>query len=121
MTPQPVSELDLPNLNTIGLERLEALAAIEEARSQHWLARTDMGYCVTRLHDVTAILRDRRFHSGLSILPQINGVSESDNPRGRRRQSILSMEGDGHARLRRRLGSSNSGSPDICGRIERAE
>jgi cytochrome P450 len=100
MTAQLVHELELPTLNTIGLERLEALAAIEDARSQHWLARTEMGYCVTRLDDVTAILRDKRFHSALSLLPQMAGLPETTE-KGRRRQSILSMEGDGHARLRR--------------------
>ena len=100
MTAQLVHELELPTLNTIGLERLEALAAIEEARSQHWLARTEMGYGVTRLDDVTAILRDKRFHSALSLLPQMAGLPETTE-NGRRRESILSMEGDGHARLRR--------------------
>jgi cytochrome P450 len=100
MTAQLVHELDLPHLNTIGRERFEALAAIEEARSQHWLAKTEMGYCVMRLEDVTTILRDKRFHSALSILPQMAGPAASGYA-GRRRQSILSMEGDGHARLRR--------------------
>ena len=76
------------------------MAAIEEARAQHWLARSDMGYAVTGLSDVTAILRDKRFHSALSMITQIEGIDESDFPQGRR-QSILSMEGDEHARLRR--------------------
>ena len=61
--PQLVSELDLPHLDMMGLERREALDAVEAARSVHWLARTDLGYAVTRLKDVTAILRDQRFHS----------------------------------------------------------
>ncbi len=97
---QLVSELTLPYLDTSGLERVDAMAAIEEARAQHWLARSDMGYAVIGLSDVTAILRDKRFHSALSMITQIEGVDESDFPQGRR-QSILSMEGDGHARLRR--------------------
>jgi cytochrome P450 len=102
VTAQLVHDLELPTLNTIGLERLQALAAIEEARSQHWLARTEMGYCVTRLDDVTAILRDKRFHSALSLLPQMAGLPDDTDVTGRRRQeSILSMEGDSHARLRR--------------------
>jgi len=58
-----------------------------------------MGYCVTRLDDVTAILRDKRFHSALSILPEMSGLDQ--DAVGRRRQSILSMEGEEHARLRR--------------------
>ncbi len=65
--PQLVTELDLPYLDTIGLERRDAIDAIEAARAQHWLARTDMGYSVTGLQDVTAILRDQRFHSALSM------------------------------------------------------
>jgi cytochrome P450 len=100
MTPQRVTDLELPLLNTIGMERLDALAAVQAAQSQHWLARTDMGFTVTHFEDVTAILRDKRFHSALSILPQMNGLPESEYA-DRRSRSILSMEGDGHARLRR--------------------
>jgi cytochrome P450 len=101
MTAQLVHQLELPTLSTIGLERTEALAAVERARSQHWLAQTEMGYSVMRLDDVTAILRDKRFHSALSLLPEMAGLPAGTGATGRRRQSILSMEGDGHARLRR--------------------
>jgi cytochrome P450 len=98
--PQLVSELELPHLATIGLERHDAIEAIEAAQAQHWLARTDMGYSVTRLQDVTAILRDKRFHSALSMVqraPELVGTPYAES----RRQSILTMEGDDHARLRR--------------------
>jgi cytochrome P450 len=97
---QLVSELELPYLATIGLERHDAIEAIGVARAQHWLARTDMGYSVTRLQDVTAILRDKRFHSALSIVqraPELQASSYGPT----RRNSILTMEGDDHARLRR--------------------
>ena len=63
-----VTELELPYLSTIGLERADAIEAVKEARAQHWLARTEMGFSVTRLEDVTAILRDKRFHSALSMI-----------------------------------------------------
>jgi cytochrome P450 len=98
--PQLVSDLKLPFLDTVGLERREAQDAIEAARAVHWLARTDLGYSVTRQQDVTAVLRDQRFHSALSMIersPELQGAS----PRGRRGESILTMEGPGHARLRR--------------------
>jgi cytochrome P450 len=97
--PQPVSELDLPYLETIGLERVDAIEAIAAARARHWLARTELGYSVTRLEDVTAILRDQRFHSALSVIreaPELQGTGYGD-----RGESILSMEGEPHARLRR--------------------
>ncbi|HEY1827529.1 MAG TPA: hypothetical protein VGF87_05880, partial [Acidimicrobiales bacterium] len=99
MGPQRADELELPYLNTLGLDRVEARAAVEAARAQHWLARTEMGYSVMRLDDVTAILRDQRFHSALSVLPSMEGLDAERFPPSRR-QSILTMEGDGHARLR---------------------
>ena len=98
--PQLVTELDLPVLDTVGLDRQDAIDAIEAARAHHWLARTEVGYSVTRFADVTAILRDKRFHSALSMLPRMSGIEDSGYM-ANRRQSILSMEGDEHARLRR--------------------
>jgi cytochrome P450 len=97
---QLVSELELPYLETIGLERADAIAAVKEARAQHWLARTDMGYSVTRYEDVTAILRDKRFHSALSMLQRNPDLADTGWA-ANRRQSILTMEGENHARLRR--------------------
>lgn len=98
--PQLVTELELPFLDTVGMERQDAIEAIEAAQAQHWLARTAVGYSVTHYADVTAILRDRRFHSALSMLPRMSGLEDSGYMT-RRRQSILSMEGEAHARLRR--------------------
>jgi cytochrome P450 len=98
--PQLVTELDLPVLDTLGMDRQDAIDAIEAARAQHWLARTEVGYSVTRFSDVTAILRDKRFHSALSMLPRMSGIEDSGYME-QRRQSILSMEGEEHARLRR--------------------
>ena len=100
MTAQLVHELELPLLQTLGLERPDAMAAVEVAQAQNWLAKMEIGYCVTRLEDVTAILRDKRFHSALSLLPQMSGLPELAEETSRR-ESILSMEGEEHARLRR--------------------
>ena len=99
--PQLVTELDLPSLDLIGLERHEAVTAIAAARAVHWLARNEVGYTVTRLQDVTAVLRDQRFHSALSMIEQSPEFEGSSYGGGQRRQSILTMEGEGHARLRR--------------------
>lgn len=93
-------ELDLPMLDTIGLERSEALAATAEASRLHWLARTPLGFSVTRHQDAVACLRERRFHSALSLIPQMAGVEAGGYLEGRR-ESILSMEGEEHTRLRR--------------------
>ena len=102
-----VHDLELPELDTFGLGREQARAAMEAARDAHWLARMPMGYTVTRYADVVAILRDRRFHSALSLIPQMAGIDDEDFTR-RRQQSILSMEGDEHARVRRLVAPSFS-------------
>lgn len=84
-----VHDLELPEVDIFNLDREAALLAFEHARQQHWLARMPLGYAVTRHEDVTAILRDRRFHSALSLLPQMSGV---EGPlRSRQTGSILSM------------------------------
>jgi cytochrome P450 len=94
-----VHDLDLPEIDVFNLERSVAVAAFEDAQQHHWLARVPLGYAVTRYEDVTAVLRDRRFHSALSLLPQLSGV---EGPmRARQERSILAVEGAEHTRLRR--------------------
>jgi len=93
-------DLELPELEVAGLERAEVLDLIGRARDRHWLARTPMGFLLTNYRDAVAVLRDRRFHSALSLIPQMAGL-EPDTYMQSRRRSILAMEGDEHARLRR--------------------
>jgi cytochrome P450 len=95
-----VHDLELPEINALDLDRFEAREVLEAVRDQHWLARTPLGYIVTNHADVTAILGDRRFHSALSLLPQMSGVTDTDLS-DRQQRSILAMEGDEHQRLRR--------------------
>jgi cytochrome P450 len=95
----PVHELDLPLYDSIGMEREERLALMAAAREQSWLARTPVGFAVTRYDDAVTMLRDRRFHSALSLIPQLQGME--DTYLEQRRPSILSMEGEPHTRVRR--------------------
>jgi cytochrome P450 len=94
-----VLDLDLPLLDTNGLDRLAAIELASKLSEDHWLARTDLGVAVLRYRDVAAILRDRRFESALS---RLSTVTDADAEHGlARRPSILSSEGDEHTRLRR--------------------
>ena len=95
-----VYELDLPEVDTAGMGRDEAMKAFADARSQHWLAKSPLGFSLSRREDCVSLLRDKRFHNALSLLRQMNGMEPADL-QDQRRQSILSMEGDDHARLRR--------------------
>jgi len=98
-----VHDLDLPEAQFEDLDRDTALALFAELREQHWLARTPLGYVVMRHDDVTALLRDRRFHSALSVITQMAGLSDeqADEFLDGRRDSILTLEGDEHTRLRK--------------------
>jgi len=100
--PTSVWDLEWPTLDTEGLERIEALERAAALSHESWLARTDMGFSALHYDDAVAILRDRRFHSALSQLSRMSGMAEDTNGYlGRRRKSILSMEGDEHTRVRR--------------------
>ncbi len=96
-----VGDLDLPEADLIRpMNRDEWRTTVANARAHHpWLIRTPLGYSITSHEDVVGILRDRRFHSALSLIPQMQGMS--DNGEMNRRPSILSVEGDTHSRLRR--------------------
>jgi len=97
-----VHDLELPAVDTVGMGRDEALALIAVAREQHWLAKTPLGYSVSRQEECVSLLRDRRFHNALALLRQMNGLEPDDeDDADPRRQSILAMEGEDHARLRR--------------------
>jgi cytochrome P450 len=94
----PVDQLDLPYLEIVGTSAEERLARIAAVREQSWLARSDLGYSILRHEDCTAILRDRRWHQLASRIPEMAGFS---NEQMDRRSSILTAEGEEHARLRR--------------------
>ena len=91
MTPTSVHELDLPKLWDRGIGAFDVEAA-RSAWDEHWLAKSRLGYVVTRHEDVNAVLRDRRFYSASS-----RGKASSV----KKRPIILEMDGDEHTRLRR--------------------
>lgn len=93
-----VHELELPEVDLFGLERAEAIEQFNAIRGESWLARMPFGFMVMDYDDVVAILRDRRFHSAISVAPQMQGM---DTIMEQAQPSILSMEGPEHARLRR--------------------
>jgi cytochrome P450 len=91
-------ELDLPTFDG-AISGVYRVGSVDAARDQHWLARSPIGFALTRHEDAVAVLRDRRFHSGMSLIPAMQGMTGTflEN----RRPSLLEMEGDDHTRLRR--------------------
>lgn len=99
MNAKPVAELDLPHLG-IGDDREERLRASLAASRQSWIARGEIGYSILRYDDVVAVLRDKRWHSAIPLVIEMSAEATPEF-KMRRRESILSAEGETHVRLRR--------------------
>ncbi len=94
------SELDLPQITLADGNYEERRALRQSLASDQWLVRNMFGYEVLRYEDATAVLRDQRWHSAVSRIPELMGITNSDFLE-RQQVSILSAEGDMHSRLRR--------------------
>ena len=80
-------------------------AAVHEARERDWYARDDLGLggaALRRGHG--ALLKDRRFRQGNARWPAQNGM-HSGLFAELVGETLLSLEGDDHARIRRLLGA----------------
>ena len=72
------------------------------AREERWWVETSYGWAVLRYAEASALLRDRRFRQGNARWPEQNGI-HSGRFAGWWKETLLSLEGDDHARLRRLL------------------
>ncbi len=72
------------------------------ARDEGWYVETTWGWAVLRHAEAAAVLRDRRFRQGNARWPEQNGI-HSGLFSDWWRETLLSLEGDDHARLRRLL------------------
>lgn len=95
---EPVTHLDLAN------PAFDVTSpAVHEAREQDWYAETPYGWAVLRYEQGQAILKDRRFQQGNARWPAQNGVHDGPFPQWWA-ETLLSLEGPDHLRLRRLLG-----------------
>ena len=94
------AELDLPEITLADGNYEERRALRQSLAGDQWLVRNLFGYEVLRYEDATAVLRDKRWHSAVSRIPELMGITNSDFLE-RQQVSILSAEGDMHSRLRR--------------------
>lgn len=75
---------------------------VHRAQATGWYAETPFGWAILRYEEGTALLKDRRFRQGNGKWPDQNGIH--DGPwREWWQETLLSLEGDGHLRLRRLL------------------
>jgi cytochrome P450 len=94
------SELVLPEITFADGDYEQRRNLRQSLASDHWLVRNLFGYEVIRYDDSTAVLRDKRWHSAVSRIPELMGITNLEFLE-RQQVSILSAEGDMHTRLRR--------------------
>lgn len=82
--------------------RQEFFEISQEISDRSWIARSVLGYGVFRHEDVSAVMRDRRWHSALGLLADLNPYTSADFKR-RRKTSIIAIDGEEHNRLKRIL------------------
>ena len=95
-----VHELDLPTLQLAEGRAAQRMSATSIFPRDAWLAHNMFGFAVWHYDDVTSILRDKRWHSATSRIPELMGVTDQ-RFLDRQQVNILSAEGDVHTRLRR--------------------
>lgn len=96
----PITELDIPRVTFDFADDEEHRNELSRLASQTWIARGALAYPVFTYEDCQAILRDKRWHSAAALATELSGVQDP-RVKERRRESILSAEGDVHTRLRR--------------------
>jgi cytochrome P450 len=101
------SELDLPEITFADGDNELRRKLRQSLAGDHWLVRNPFGYEVLRYEDATAVLRDKRWHSAVSRIPELMGITNKEFLE-RQQVSILSAEGDMHTRLRRLVASAFS-------------
>lgn len=75
---------------------------VHAAREDGWYVETTWGWAILRYAEASALLRDRRFRQGNARWPAQNGI-HSGPFSDWWSETLLSLEGDDHARIRRLL------------------
>ena len=99
----PVDQLDIPSVDpaTFEMSHNDALASMTQLADDTWIAKSLFGYSILTYSDVTAILRDKRWHNAASKIPEMRGITDPELIGNSDKPSILAAEGDVHTRLRR--------------------
>ena len=106
--PINVNDLEMPifssrvEMNSEEYTREDFLNKAREISKTSWIARSAVGYNLFHHNDISTIMRDRRWHSALGLLADMNPFTTPDFKR-RRKTSIIAIDGEGHNRLKRLL------------------
>ena len=75
----PVAEVEMPelDLDPVTWEEQRQLA-LDLLENDDWIARTPLGYVITRYDDATAMLRDDRWYSAIGLIADMQGYDDPD-------------------------------------------
>jgi len=98
-----VGDLDIPTIDpaTMTLSHHDALDSMVRLADETWIAKGLFGYAILGYDDITAVLRDKRWHSASSRVAEMRGITDPELLGDPDKPSILAAEGDVHTRLRR--------------------
>jgi cytochrome P450 len=94
-----VNDLDLPIIESTFPRREQKDYALNIA-SQNWLAKNAVGFTALKHEDVSNIFKNNLWHSAYSIFIDLNPLLP-DAFKERRRNGLLSLNGQDHSRLKR--------------------
>ena len=70
-------DLDIPVLDLADeADRERSAAALRTAADESWIARNLFGFSILHYDDVVAMLRDKRWHSAVSKIMEMEGVTD---------------------------------------------
>jgi cytochrome P450 len=75
---------------------------VHNTRDDRWWVETNFGWAVLRYEEASSLLKDRRFQQGNAKWPDQNGI-HSGRFHGWWKETLLSLEGEDHSRVRRLL------------------
>ncbi len=99
--PTPLDELDLAEFDLFDPAfNADPFGTLHRLSADHRLLRTPFGLIVLGYDDCQAALRQPNLHQGIRLLQDMQAITDERFVQ-RKRQSILTTEGDAHTRLRK--------------------
>lgn len=101
-----VNDMEMPTmasrmeLKADGVKRYDFIKMSREVAANSWIARSAFGYNILSHEDVSAIVKDGRWHGAMGLLADLNPYTTPEF-KTRRKTGMLALNGDAHRRLKK--------------------
>jgi len=96
---QSVNELSLPFIKKTFTNSHQVIEALEVAQ-ETWIAKNNLGYVLLHHEDVSAFLKDSRWHTAMGLLSELN-PNLTPEFKEKRKKGLMALNGQDHDRLKR--------------------